>query len=540
MEGKTENKNDVVAVLDDFRGRMTARDRKDPGMAQVILGSFTLSWLTADELDTVAKFLGDELGLTRSEVGVKIKRARVIEALGCYPRDLEGYVDAYCRRYNVRPTLGNWVRVSPRAGTKLDMNGTRFDIMPAEKLAQYPEDSEVLAFHATLAPTIIDERRAVDRLKMFAEDFGLGFSESGIDRAWAEWVTSYRAQTLYWLGHKLGADLRGTDEESQIESEWDRFLAAILPEQSAAIADGGDNADQSPEVVRAVVSHFMWQVRRKICGLPLDHHMMPVFIGPQGGGKSEMVKRLLSPLAEVRAWVDSDFAKLTDDRNTELLGNIPVHFLDEMSYASKSDIEVTKRKISAEDVTYRPLYGNTQRTIRNIAVFVGCSNNELSHSVVDTTGNRRFFPIRVKARLDWNAVNSINWLLLWWSVDIAAQSPIKAIMDRVRGVQEANRTRSQVEEWLDARWSEMMTTDHAVKWSPAAKLYPLFRDFAQAAFRNPFELKDFRNEMRRLAESPNGRVQHAVWEGGNHVFRLVGADKAGGKPKLGLVQGGKP
>ncbi|GLR81402.1 hypothetical protein HUE56_15090 [Azospirillum oryzae] len=540
MEDKTENKNDVVAVLDDFRGRMTARDRKDPGMAQVILGSFTMARLTTDELDAVMKFLVDELGLTRSEVGVKIKRARVVEALGTYPRDLEGYVDAYSRRHDVRPTLGNWVRVSPRAGTKLDMHGSRFDIMTAEKLAQYPEDSEVLAFHATLAPTIIDERRLVDRLKMFAEDFGLGYSEAGIDRAWAEWVANYRTQTLYWLGHKLGVDLRGTEEEAQIQLEWDRFLAAILPEQPAAIADGGDNADQSPEVVRAVLGHFIWQVRRKVCGIPVDHHMMPVFIGPQGGGKSEMVKRLLSPLAEVRAWVDSDFAKLTDDRNTELLGNIPVHFLDEMSYASKSDIEVTKRKISAEDVTYRPLYGNTQRTIRNIATFIGCSNQELGHSVVDTTGNRRFFPIRVKARLDWNAVNSVNWLLLWWSVDIAAQSPIKAVLDRVRGVQEANRTRSQVEEWLDAEWADLMTTDHVTAWTPASKLYPLFRDFAQIAFRNPLELKDFRNEMRRLAGLPNGRVYHAIWTGGNHVFRLGQADMASGKPKLGLVQGCKP
>ncbi|QCN95327.1 hypothetical protein D3093_08695 [Azospirillum argentinense] len=93
---------------------------------------------------------------------------------------------------------------------------------------------------------------------------------------------------------------------------------------------------------------------------------------------------------------------------------------------------------------------------------------------------------------------------------------------------------------MDANWSELASTDYAVQWTPAAKLHPLFRKFAQLAFRNPLELKDFRNEMRRLAGLPNSRVYHAVWIGGNHFFRLGQADMAGGKAKLGLVLGGKP
>nr|WP_175428630.1 hypothetical protein [Azospirillum argentinense] len=35
----------------------------------------------------------------------------------------------------------------------------------------------------------------------------------------------------------------------------------------------------------------------------------------------------------------------------------------------------------------------------------------------DTTGNRRFFPIRAKARLNWDTVNVVTWLLLWRSID---------------------------------------------------------------------------------------------------------------------------
>lgn len=536
---ENQNKANVITALEEYRGKLTNRDRLDPGMPQVILGGFKLAGISPDHLEVIETFLAKEFDLTQAQVRQKIRRARVVEALGYWPADLEGYVEAYCRRHEVRPTLGNWVRIAPREGTRRDKDGDEFSIVSAEKLAQAEDGDFRLKFQDTLEPRMIDERRLVDRLKIFAEDFSLGFSEAGIDRAWSEWVGRCRSQTLFWLGDRLAADLRDEEFVEAAEYAWGRFLAAILPECPAEVPSGGDVADQSTEVVRAVLAHFVWQVRRKLRGLPVDHHMMPVFIGQQGGGKTEMVKRLLSPLAGDRAWVDSDFAKLTDDRNTELLGTVPVHFLDEMSYASKADIEVTKRKITAEDLTYRPLYGNTQRTIRNIAVFVGCSNHELGHSVADTTGNRRFFPIRVRSRLDWNAINAIDWLTIWRSVDADAPSPIVAVLDRVQAIQEANRTRSQVEEWLDAKWSSLTTTEHAEKMSPASRLYPLFHEFAQMAFRNPLEIKDFRNELRRLAGMPNARVHHDLMAGGNHVFRLGHAVRAGGKPKLDVVQGGK-
>ena len=49
----------------------------------------------------------------------------------------------------------------------------------------------------------------------------------------------------------------------------------------------------------AVVKHFVWQVKRKLIGLPVDHHIMPILFGKSGGGKSVAIHKLVEPLKEL-------------------------------------------------------------------------------------------------------------------------------------------------------------------------------------------------------------------------------------------------
>jgi hypothetical protein len=256
--------------------------------------------------------------------------------------------------------------------------------------------------------------------------------------------------------------------------------------------------EQDHVLVKAVLQHFIWQVGRKIRGMTVGGHMMPVIIGRQGGGKTEMVKKFLSPLGD--AWVDSDFAKLADDRHSEVLGNIPVHFLDE---------------ITTDQITYRPLHGNATRTLRNIASFIGCSNQPLGHSIQDPTGTRRFYAIMARDRLDWQVINTIRWDLLWKSVAAIDASPLDVVRDAVAAEQEAHRVLSPVEEWLAIVDRQDHPDRDIGEWKPAEEVFYVFSSFDQQANPGrPTGLRSFGIEMTRLAALADTRVERKRDSGG--------------------------
>ncbi|WP_407696978.1 VapE domain-containing protein [Skermanella mucosa] len=192
-----------------------------------------------------------------------------------------------------------------------------------------------------------------------------------------------------------------------------------------------------------------------------------------------------------------------------------MHFLDEMSYASRADIEVTKRKITTDQITYRPLHGNATKTLRNIATFIGCSNQPLGHSIQDPTGTRRFYAIAARDRLDWKVINDIRWDLLWRSVACIDASPLDAVRDAVAAEQEAHRVLGPVEEWLTAFDRQDHLYVQVGKWEPAEEVFYAFTAFDQRI--NPGRPTNFRSfgiEMTRLAALADTRVERKRDSGG--------------------------
>lgn len=490
---------DLDRALAELRLNATARDRAAPtNFADAVVAHLPVGSLSPDEVDVVAEFLKDEVGLSINLTKRKIARARVAEILGSYPANLAAFIRAYADRFGLEPTLKNQIRVTKRALVKEDGTEIRLGDTDDEYLDRY---------NAIWSPKEIDERRVMDRMKIFNEDHRLGLTEAGIERSWGEWITQRRAEIIFWLADKVGSGL-DHDEHAEADQQWDLFLRAVLADY-----------DRDHVLTKAVMQHFIWQIGRKIRGMSVGNHMMPVIIGQQGGGKTEMVKRFLSPLGD--AWIDSDFAKLADDRHSEVLGNIPVHFLDEMSYASRADIEVTKRKITTDQITYRPLHGNTTKTLRNIATFIGCSNQPLGHSIQDPTGIRRFYAIAARDRLDWKVINTIRWDLLWKSVACIDASPLDAVRDAVAAEQEAHRVLSPVEEWLAA----FDRQDHPYRcigeWQPAEEIFGIFTEFDQRM--NPSRatsLRGFGIEMTRLAALASTRVERRR-DGGGVRYRVL-------------------
>jgi hypothetical protein len=204
----------------------------------------------------------------------------------------------------------------------------------------------------------------------------------------------------------------------------------------------------------AVMGHFVWQVKRKLMGLPVVWHMMPIVYGESGSGKSQAIQRLLSPINELTV-APQDMGVFGDSREARIFTRSYVAFFDEMAKSEKVDVGALKNKISCDTVTYRALYSNYQTTQNNTCTFIGATNHPIQNLIYDPTSARRFWQINSLVRCDWDAINDIDYSAIWTSIDEAADSPIVPFLDQVMSVQKQElRAKSLVEQWLMGRMAK--------------------------------------------------------------------------------------
>lgn len=198
------------------------------------------------------------------------------------------------------------------------------------------------------------------------------------------------------------------------------------------------------------LQHWIWLTKRKMSRLSVGHHLMPIFYGDQGGGKTQLILKLLAPIkGQYRC---ADFLQVTDERCYRIFKDA-VLFIDEMAGAERACINRVKNLITSDTVTGRPLYENRLEEIRNDATWIGGSNFPLDEIIKDDSGNRRFYQIDClpKGKWDRDAINLIDYLSIWQSVDESAESPLitSNLVDAMYTRQQDHwRYKSSIEEFL--------------------------------------------------------------------------------------------
>jgi hypothetical protein len=123
----------------------------------------------------------------------------------------------------------------------------------------------------------------------------------------------------------------------------------------------------------------------------------PVLEGPGGLRKSTLVKVLAG-----KAWFSDTHMDLGRGKEgQEQVQGLWVYEIAELASFSKSDLNLIKAFVSAEVDRYRPSYGRVVEAYPRQCVLVGTTNEK--HWLRDRTGNRRWWPILVRNRIntDW-------------------------------------------------------------------------------------------------------------------------------------------
>jgi predicted P-loop ATPase len=120
---------------------------------------------------------------------------------------------------------------------------------------------------------------------------------------------------------------------------------------------------------------------------------MLVLEGPQGQGKSTMLRVLAG---------DANFsdAEIIGDRKREqqeAIQGIWIYEIGELEGMSKHDVTAIKLFLSKTHDSARPAYGRTRVDRPRRCIFVGTTNDD--SYLRDTTGNRRFWPVKLRAGL---------------------------------------------------------------------------------------------------------------------------------------------
>lgn len=127
---------------------------------------------------------------------------------------------------------------------------------------------------------------------------------------------------------------------------------------------------------------------------PIPNDLVPVLVGGQGVGKSRFARWLSMDQSLFMDLGDKGVTLGSPDCIRHIAGKVLVE-LSEMSVYTRTEIGTAKAFISQTVDEFRQLFERGMTRVPRSANFIGTTNE--AQFLRDMTGNRRFFPVRVKS-----------------------------------------------------------------------------------------------------------------------------------------------
>lgn len=240
--------------------------------------------------------------------------------------------------------------------------------------------------------------------------------------------------------------------------EWDK-----VPRVDTLLVDylgAGDTA-----YVRAVTRKTLCAAISRVLRPGCKFDSMLVLNGPQGVGKSTLIAKLAGE------WF-SDSLNLGDTKDktaAEKLQGYWILEIGELAGLKKAEVETLRSFLSRQNDIYRATFGKRATPHLRQCVFFGTTNAESGY-LRDTTGNRRFWPVKTPGsgkKQSWNLTHE-EILQIWAEALVYVRQGEKLYLspemdalakDEQREAMESDEREGLVREYLDTllpeRWAEM-------------------------------------------------------------------------------------
>lgn len=167
-------------------------------------------------------------------------------------------------------------------------------------------------------------------------------------------------------------------------------------------------AEDSP-YTRAVTRKMLVAAVARVFQPGVKFDYSAVLVGPQGCGKSAIIKRLALD------WHSDSLTTVSGKEAYEQLQGAWIIEMAELTATRKAEVEAVKHFLSKQEDAYRVAYGRRVSHFPRQCVFFGTTNDD--EFLRDRTGNRRFWPIRVRVQQPtksiWNDLTDYEVDQVW-------------------------------------------------------------------------------------------------------------------------------
>jgi predicted P-loop ATPase len=229
------------------------------------------------------------------------------------------------------------------------------------------------------------DRTLIDGL----DSFGPYLEDAAVDRLWLTMGQRFHLHTAYELTYRVVRDAARRNEFHPVLDYLDNLEWDGTKRVDAWLVTYGGAKDT--DYTRAVGALLLVAAVRRVRHPGCKFDEMPVLESPQG-----MVKSMtLQALAVKDEWFSDDLPFNIDSQKAiERLQGKWIVEAAELSGMRNSEIEHVKAFLSRTTDRARLAYGRIVAQVRRQCVIVGTTNS--AKYLKDTTGNRRFWPVRVK------------------------------------------------------------------------------------------------------------------------------------------------